>query len=60
MQNRSKWTREQYAKEIAKLREDAQRLRAMAERRDGQADQLRKECAAMSTDNLPLFENESR
>lgn len=53
--NREGWNRERYAEEIARLRRQAGDLRKDAERKDRQADKLRDECAAKSTENLPLF-----
>lgn len=53
--DRQRWNRERYAEEIARLRRQASDLRKDAERKDRQADKLREECAAKSTENLPLF-----
>ena len=53
---RSRWTLEEFAEAIAKLRSEAKALRARAEKKDAEADDLRKECAAKSTEKLPLFE----
>jgi len=57
MKPRSEWTQEDFAKAIARRRARAKTLRKAAERADADAEQLRKESAALSTEKLPLFDH---
>jgi hypothetical protein len=53
--DRSQWSREHYVEALRQLRRKAKSLRERANAKDAEADALRKEFAATSTEKLPLF-----
>lgn len=53
--DRQKWTLEDYQREIMLCRKSAANHRKAADRYDAAAEELRKEAAKFSTEKLPLF-----